>query len=121
MNKIFYVFCMFLMCNCSDIENSFELEDASFYVEDAGTDIVEESETTQCNTYCKSNEDCDQWGGFCTLIFDGYNLRTLCTEDCNESKSCSQEGFYCIPLTKGGFNFDWQCLPIDGPICEGDS
>ena len=120
--RIFYVFCMVFVCSCTNLEDSFDIEDAG--MEDSGTEDagVVPIPKTQCNTVCKTNSDCDQWNGICVIINDGYQIRTMCTVDCNETKTCLEEGFFCLALAVSvtELKFNWQCLPIDGPICEGD-
>jgi len=134
--RIFYIFCMVFVSHCTDLDEPINrdsgTEDAGVLDEDLG-DVVEVVEVfepffsdvphikTQCNTVCETNEDCAQWQGICAIIYDGYKVRSLCTEDCSESKECSESGFFCIPLYKGSITeFNWQCMPVEGPICQGD-
>ena len=120
--RIFYILFIFFIIACTDIDDDFYIEDIEEIVEiEKDTVSTNEIVKTQCNTVCETNEDCAQWQGICAIIYDGHKVRSLCTEDCSESKECSESGFFCIPLYKGSITeFNWQCLPVEGPICQGD-
>ena len=145
--RIFYILCISFIYSCTNIDESFYIEDVEETVEIEEETVEIEDETveiekdtvefpdlstipdiskvlvkTQCNTFCKTNEDCALWNGFCIVISDGYQVRSLCTFDCNDSKECLEDGFFCIPFINSntGLTFNWQCVPIEGPICQGD-
>jgi len=144
--RIFYILCVFFIYSCTNIDESFYIEDTVETVEIEKDTVEFEDETVEiekdtvefpdlsnnsnvhkdlvvnrCNFFCKTNEDCAYWNGICAIIYDGYKVRSLCTEDCSESKECSESGFFCIPLYKGSITrFNWQCMPVEGPICQGD-
>jgi len=113
-----------ISCTTNDLpwEEDSNVDAGGIIIELEPDTSVKLEEFTQCDVHCKTNDDCLQWNGICTIVYDGHQIRSLCSADCNKSKTCEENGFSCIPLYKGDVtHFNWQCLPVNRPICQGDS
>lgn len=76
-------------------------------------------EKSLCETSCLSNKDCEELSGICLVVSDFKKIRTICTRPCNNNDPCTDEGFACIPLLTSLDHFEFQCIPVEAPVCEG--